>query len=243
MILSALLKGLLLGFSMAAAIGPIAILCIRKTIQFGRLSGFFSGLGAALADSVFAVISVFGVTLISDFFLGHQTWIAILGGGFLIYIGIKTFLSKPMETTKEITHKTLLNDFVTTFLLTLSNPLTIVFFMAVFVGFGLGKIDGGYLPALFLVIGVFLGSTLWWIILTEAVALFRKKVSPKSMRWINRVAGVIIALFGILSLISTVSTKKDHKGYTKNCTREGSKISVCKFTSSSPARFMNTFLS
>lgn len=192
-----LLKGILLGFCIAAPVGPIGILCIRKTLNYGRLSGFFSGLGAAVADTLYGIISAFGLTLISDFLVTGRFWLHIIGGFFLLFLGAKTFLSKPLETARPVSHKTLFGDFISTFFLTLANPLTILSFVAVFAGLGLA---GHQESAPLLVAGVFLGSTLWWLILSEGITLFRKKISQKVMIWVNRIAGLIIMAFGIVAV-------------------------------------------
>lgn len=196
------LKGLILGFSIAAPVGPIGILCIRKTLQFGRFSGFFSGLGAALADAIYAIIAAFGLTVIADFLLAEQFWFRLLGGGFLLYLGWKTITAKPNSQSKNVPHATLFNDFASTFLLTITNPMTILSFLAVFAGLGLSSIQGDYVQASVLVLGVFLGSAIWWLTLSEGVTLFRKKVSQNVMTWINRVAGIIIFGFGLAALLT-----------------------------------------
>lgn len=193
------LKGCLLGFIIAAAIGPIAILCIRKTFQFGRWSGLLSGLGAAFADAIYGFIAAFGLTLISDFLLASQIWLRIMGAAFLIYLGAKTYFSKPVDRSAGVTHITLINDFVTTFFLTLINPSTVLSFLAFFAGLGLAETDN-YKDAVWLVCGVFIGSSVWWIILCEGVAIFRQKMNQKVMIWINRSAGLFIAGFGLAML-------------------------------------------
>lgn len=199
-----LIKGIILGFSIAAPVGPIGILCIRKTLQFGKLSGFFSGLGAALADMIYGSIAAFGLTMISNALLASQFWLKLIGGIFLVYLGIKTFFSKPKsQEDKKLTHQALLKDFITTFFLTLTNPMTIIAFLAIFAGFGLSN-TGNLMQASFLVLGVFLGSCLWWLILSEFVTLFRKKIEKKMMKWINRIAGLIILGFGIFALFSSL---------------------------------------
>lgn len=203
MSLDFLLKGLILGFAIAAPVGPIGVLCIRKTLQFGRLSGLFSGLGAAVADSIYAVIAAFGLTFISNFLLEWQLWFRLIGGIFLLYLGWKTFNAKTISETKNVPHTTLLNDFASTFFLTITNPLTILSFLAVFAGLGLSNVDGNYFKAGGLVLGVFLGSAAWWLLLSEGITLFRKKVSQKAMTWINRFAGLIILGFGIAAILST----------------------------------------
>lgn len=198
------LKGLILGFSIAAPVGPIGVLCIRRTLQFGRLSGFFSGLGAAAADCVYGMIAAFGLTMIADFLLAGEFWLRLIGGIFLIYLGVKTGIAKTQGSAhSEVNHRTLLSDFISTFVLTITNPMTIISFLAVFAGLGLtsSENDG---EALALVLGIFTGSTLWWLLLSEGVTFFRRKINSEIMTWINRIAGVIIAGFGIFSLLSVV---------------------------------------
>lgn len=193
------IKGYILGFAVAAPVGPIGLLCIRRTVQFGRLSGLFSGLGAALADTIYGFIAAFGITLISDFLLAEQKWLRLFGGAFLIFLGFRTFMAKHV-TEQAVTHKTLLSDFVSTFILTLTNPLTILAYVAIFAGLGIA--EKHFLHALWLVGGVFLGSVTWWLILSEGVTLFRKRVTNEVMVWINRVAGILIAVFGLLAWLS-----------------------------------------
>lgn len=200
--LNFILKGVVLGFSIAAPVGPIGILCIRRTLQFGRFSGLFSGLGAAAADTVFGIIAAFGMTFISNFLLNSQPYLHLIGGVFLIYLGLKTFFHKPIEKLQAVQHKSLIGDFISTFFLTITNPMTILSYVAIFAGLGLSNQSTSYPNAIGLVGGVFLGSALWWLLLSEGVTLFRKKVSQKVMLWINRMAGIIITGFGIAALVS-----------------------------------------
>ncbi len=197
-----LLKGFVLGFSIAAPIGPIGLLCIRRTLAEGRMSGFVSGLGAATADAFYGFVAAFGLTAISGFLLRYQSPIRIVGALLLFYIALKIFLSKP--TSKEVGAKTnvsLAKSYGSTVVLTLTNPSTILSFVAVFAGLGIGTAASTYSQAGFMVAGVFLGSALWWLILSGTVGLLHHRISEKSMVWINRTAGVLMALLGILSLI------------------------------------------
>ncbi len=196
---------MILGFSIAAPVGPIGVLCIRRTLQHGRYSGLCSGIGAAAADTIYAVIAAFGLTFVSNFLMQGQFWLQFIGGGFLCYLGWKTFVAQPADKSRDVSHTSLLSDFVSTFFLTITNPMTILSFLAVFAGLGISSIDGSYSDASLLVGGVFLGSAVWWLLLSEAVTLFRKKVSRKVMVWINRIAGGIIAVFGIFALLSLLS--------------------------------------
>lgn len=198
------LKGLILGFSIATPVGPIGILCIRKTLEFGRFSGFFSGLGAACADAVYAIIAAFGLTFISEFLLQGQFWLGLIGGLFLLYLGYSTFKTVPNAQLKQVTHTGLARDFISTFFLTITNPMTILSFLAVFAALGLQTTQGDYFQATQLVLGVFLGSAMWWLLLSEGVALFRKKVSAHVMKWINRLAGTIIFAVGLAVLLKSL---------------------------------------
>lgn len=200
-----LIKGAILGFSIAAPVGPIGILCIRRTLQYGRLSGFSSGLGAAIADTLYGGIAAFGLTLISDFLVAQGFWLRLIGGAFLVYLGGKTFFSKTPEHPQKIAHTTLLSDFLSTLFLTLANPLTIVSFLAIFAALKLPIEENGSFSAFELVGGVFIGSALWWLILSQGVSLVRKKINPKVMTWINRIAGGIIVSFGLIAWLSLVN--------------------------------------
>ncbi len=193
-------KGAMLGFAVAAPVGPIGLLCIHKTLQFGRLSGLFSGLGAAVADTLYGVIAAFGLTFISNTLMQGQFWIRLTGGVFLLYLGGRTFLSKSAALKTTVTlSSNLFVDFITTLLLTLTNPLTILSFLAIFAGLGLSPDHG---EALRLVSGVFVGSCFWWILLSEGVTLFRKQITAPIMVWVNRIAGLLILGFGIMAFLS-----------------------------------------
>ena len=204
---SIFIRGMIIGFSIAAPVGPIGVLCIRRTLTEGRLSGFVSGLGAATADAVYGCIAGFGLTFISSFLIEQSQWFRLIGGGFLLYLGLRTFLAKTESIDGPdsifIQRANLKGNYLSTFVLTLTNPLTILSFAAVFAGLGLGSTSSGnYLSALILVIGVFLGSCSWWFILSGVVGLFRQKLRSDSLIWVNRISGVIIIIFGITAIIS-----------------------------------------
>jgi threonine/homoserine/homoserine lactone efflux protein len=201
--MSLFVQGLLIGFSIAAPVGPIGVLCIRRTLAEGRLYGLVSGLGAATADAFYGVIAGFGLTFVSSFLIAQQTWLRLFGGLFLIYLGIKTLLASPSAVTIEVEENSgLWSAFASTFLLTLTNPLTILSFAAIFAGLGLSAAERSYQDAITLVLGVFLGSAAWWFLLSGGVSLFRSRVTYRSMLWINRIAGLIILGFGLLALLS-----------------------------------------
>jgi len=197
-----LLKGLLIGFSIAAPVGPIGVLCIRRTLANGRMSGFVSGLGAATADGVYGTVAAFGLTLISDVLVGQQMWFRIIGGSFLLYLGIKTFLSKPSEKSASDKKRNLFGDYISTFFLTIMNPITILSFVAVFAGLGLSDSSGNYISALLMVLGVILGSIGWWLILSSVINLFRSKFNPASLKIVNWISGGIMMVFAVVAFIS-----------------------------------------
>jgi len=197
-----LLRGLIMGFSIAAPVGPIGVLCIRRTLAEGRASGLVSGLGAATADAIYGCIAGFGLMFISSIFISQQVWLRFMGGAFLCYLGLKTFLARPAEQAALAKGNGLVGAYASTFFLTLTNPMTILSFAAIFAGLGVASASGNYVSAGVLVLGVFVGSALWWLILSGGVGLFRAKFSPHGLRWVNRISGVIITGFGLLALLS-----------------------------------------
>ena len=207
--LSFFTRGLLIGLSIAATVGPMSVLCIQRTLNKGQLYGLVSGLGIATADGVYGSIAAIGLTLITNFLINEQIWIRLIGGLFLVYLGIKTILSKPPERAVVLNTKTnsYLAAYASTFLLTLTNPLTILSFAAIFAGIGVGSASKSLLSATAVVLGVFSGSTLWWIILTSGISLLRKKMNALWLLWINRISGAIITLFGILALLTLLSLR------------------------------------
>jgi threonine/homoserine/homoserine lactone efflux protein len=194
------LRGLLIGFSIAAPVGPIGVLCIRRTLAEGRLTGFLSGMGAASADMFYGAVAAFGLTAVQDLLLGQSNWLRIVGGIFLLYLGVKTFFSKPAEQAAKSSRGGLLGAYLSTFFLTITNPITILSFIAIFAGLRLGEMDGNYASATFMVLGVFLGSAAWWLTLSTGVSFLREKFTPALLAWVNRLAGVIIFAFGAAAL-------------------------------------------
>jgi threonine/homoserine/homoserine lactone efflux protein len=202
MVFSFFLRGLAIGFSIAAPVGPIGVLCIRRTLAEGRTSGFISGLGAATADGLYGFVAGFGLTFLSDLLIQQQIWIRLIGGLFLCTLGLKTFFAPPAQEGASVKGKGLAAAYASTFMLTLTNPMTILAFAAIFAGLGVGTTGGNYPAAGVLVTGVFAGSAIWWLFLSGAVGLFRRSISPAGMRWINRISGLIITAFGVAALVS-----------------------------------------
>jgi threonine/homoserine/homoserine lactone efflux protein len=197
-------QGLLIGLSIAMVVGPMSVLVIRRTLAEGRLAGLISGLGVAAGDTIYGALGGFGLTFITGFLINGQFWLRLVGGGFLIYLGLKTLVSRPAEKAARAAGKDLPGYFIAMLLLTLTNPLTIISFAGIMAGLGIGSASGNYLSAAILVAGVSVGSASWWLILTTAISLFRNKITPGGMAWINRLSGLIILGFGLLALLSLV---------------------------------------
>lgn len=197
-----LVKGLVIGFSIAAPVGPIGMLCIRRTLGNGRVAGLLSGLGAATADAIYGCIAGFGVVFVSTILLTQQVWLRLVGGLFLCYLGARTFLASPEERISATNPLGLAGIYLSTFFLTLTNPMTIISFAAIFAALGVGNTSGSYISAVTLVVGVFVGSALWWLILSSIVSLFRSKLQPGWLKWVNRLSGLVILGFGVLAILS-----------------------------------------
>ncbi len=202
--LSFFVRGLFIGFSIAATVGPMCVLCIQRTLYKGQICGLVSGLGIATADAVYCSIAAFGLTLLTNFLVSQQVWIRLVGGLFLIYLGFKTVFTKPAVRAAAVktTANSYFGAYASTFVLTLTNPLTILSFAAIFAGLGIGGTNNSTASATIVVLGVFAGSSLWWCVLTTGINLLRRKFSSRWLLGINRISGVIIMLFGILALLS-----------------------------------------
>ncbi len=193
-----------MGFSIAAPVGPIGVLCIRRTLAGGRISGIISGLGAATADAIYGCVAGFGLTFVSSFLVRQKIWLGVVGGLFLCYLGLRTLFAKPAQQASSAGSTGAIGAYASTFFLTLTNPMTILFFAAIFAGLGIGSGQGNYLSAASLVLGVFAGSSLWWLVLSTGVSEIRAKLNPQGLRWVNRASGVIIFGFGLFALMSAV---------------------------------------
>lgn len=194
-------KGLMLGLSIAAPVGPIGLLCIRRTLQNGMASGLVSGLGAATADTLFGCLAAAGLAAVSGFLVQQQTPLSVVGGAFLLYLGVRTALSQPAVTEPKLTVAGLARDYVSTFGYTLTNPLTIVVFTALLTT--VGSI-GSRSAAASLIVGVFLGSALWWLFLSALVSRLRTALRPVHVLWVNRAAGAAIAVFGVVTAVGAL---------------------------------------
>ena len=193
-----LLRGFLIGISIAAPVGPIGVLCIRRTLSDGKLTGFLSGMGAASADMVYGAVAAFGLTVVTNLLVDNAFWLRIIGGGFLLYLGLKTFFEKPADHAAQATQSGYFSAYLSTFFLTITNPMTILSFAAIFAGTMLTRETSS---PIVLVLGVFLGSAAWWLTLSFGVSSMRNRLTAGHMAWINRISGVIITAFGIFALL------------------------------------------
>ncbi|CAA7602810.1 Lysine-type exporter protein (LYSE/YGGA) [Acididesulfobacillus acetoxydans] len=200
-----LLRGLIIGVSIAAPVGPIGLLCIQRTLMQGRISGFLSGLGAATADAVYGGIVGFGINLVSSFLMDQRIWIHLTGGALLLLLGIKGLFARPAERAAQTKTpvRGLWWSYLSTFVLTLANPMTILSFVAVFAALGVANSSHQYLRATLTVSGVFLGSALWWLILSGVAARLKGKLNRSALVWIGRLSAAIIIGFGIFGIVSS----------------------------------------
>jgi len=194
------MKGLVFGFILAATVGPMWVLCFRRTMASGAAAGLASGMGIAVADGFYGAVAAFGLTAISGFLLAHSFWLGLVGAVFLVYLGIRTLLAKPDIRVHEERTLNLPAAFLSTLGLTLTNPPTILAFAAIFAGLGLASTTD-YEAAAWIVLGVFLGSAAWWVLLTTVIGVFRERITPRVMLWVNRVSGTVLVGFGIVALV------------------------------------------
>jgi threonine/homoserine/homoserine lactone efflux protein len=200
-----LYKGLILGFSVAAPVGPIGVICINRTLNKSFTAGFVSGLGAATADLLYGLIAGLGLTVISTFLINQKSWIQIIGLIFLTYIGFRTIFRKERDIEFiSLADKGLLKDYFTTLILTITNPITILFFIAVFAGLGLTDGISGFYPVFLLVLGVFAGSCTWWLFLSGMTEYLKTRLSRNFLKRINLASGLIILIFSLMILLDLI---------------------------------------
>ncbi len=238
-------RGAALGLSIAAPVGPIGVLCIRRTLANGFRSGLASGLGAATADMLYGAVAAFGLTAISGFLIGQRLWIHLIGAVFLGYLGVRTLFAKSPAPTAQsgalgaltatpsaagdppavaparasdtgdtpVKQGTttgvrppgaprLAGAYGSTLLLTLANPTTILSFVAIFAGVGIASAPGQYGGAASVVVGVFAGSALWWLLLCGGVSLARRAFSPRALRWVSALSGAILLGFAVFAVVT-----------------------------------------
>jgi len=190
-------KGAAAGFAIAAPVGPIGLLCIRRTLKHGSLAGFVSGLGAAVADLIYGLLAVAGIGVLNAWLLHRSQWLSAAGGLFLIGLGIHIWREPPAGESADARDLGLVASFGSTFLLTLTNPMTIVSFAGLMAGLGAAASKAAPFS---LAVGVFLGSAAWWLVLSSTTALLRHRLSPASLRWVNRGAAALLIAFALITL-------------------------------------------
>lgn len=198
------LRGVFVGAAIAVPVGPVNLLTLRRTLAYGRRSGVATGLGAGIADTLYGAIAAFGLTLISDFLIAQQTWLRIGGGGFLVFMGLRALRPHLSPKLASDQRPTFFHAALSSFLLTLSNPVTILAFGAVFGAVGVVDPDLRRLDATLLVGGVFTGSMSWWLLITALVGRVRARTSPLLVQRLSQASGVLIAIFGIVLVATAI---------------------------------------
>jgi len=201
-VIETLIRGAIVGVIVAAPIGPVNLICIHRTVVHGRINGFLAGQGAAIGDGIFATVAAFGLAAVAGFLKEYTDIIQMVGGGVLIAMGIRTFLAAPEHAAREDTAFGLIRAFGLAFLLTVTNPATLLGFVAIFAGVGGiiesgGAAENGFDYAAFLVAGVYLGSTLWWAAITGLAGILRNRTDEAWLNIIHHGSGALIVLFGI----------------------------------------------
>ena len=193
--------GIVIGLVMAAPIGPVNIICIRRAMTKGPMNGFFVGQGAAVADGFFGSLAAFGLTGITQIVNTYNGYIQIIGAVALIVIGIKLWLSHPHVNDVKDTFKDRIKAAVGTFLLTITNPLTVLGFIAIFIGLGFGDMGNNLINAGLISFGILIGSSLWWGIISFGSAKVSKKISDKHLGNINKVSAIILFIFAGAAIV------------------------------------------
>jgi threonine/homoserine/homoserine lactone efflux protein len=197
-----LIEGVLIGFVVAVPVGPLGLLCISRALLLGPVTGLFSGLGVATADSLAAGIAALGISFVSEFLSDHQIILRLMGGLFLVYLGVSIYKTEPRQQLPPTNVNGLLAAYATTLFLTVSNPVTILSFIAIYAGWHVESMSGRYISAAILASGVFIGSALWWIALFLGLTAFRERFNLRILGCVHRVSGALIAGFGLVVLLS-----------------------------------------
>lgn len=195
------------GLAIAAPVGPVNVLCASRTLARGRTSGLVSGMGVAAADAFYGAIAAFSITLVIDFLRREEFWIRVIGGILLVGIGVVYFRKHPQSLSQKGGNESTHSDFVSALILTLTNPTTVLSFMAVLTAMGMGEHRPGWL-SLVLVGGIFTGSMAWWTILVLIVNRLRDRFNDRAIGWMNRIAGIAIGSFGVFTFILGISHRK-----------------------------------
>lgn len=202
MILALIAKGMLIGLLVSIPLGPIGVLVVQRTVNKSRVAGLLSGMGAALSDTLYAIIAGFSLTYIVDFIREYELVFQSVGALVVLALGIHIFLKDPVSDLQRnrLRGNTHLKDIISTFLVTFSNPLSVFVFLAIFTSSGVVmNMDQPY-HSFFMILGIFTGALIWWFSLSGIVSLFRHKISLRILWWINKTAGVLIMLFVLVTI-------------------------------------------
>ena len=199
------LRSLVIGFTIAMAVGPITLLVVRRTIEHGGVYGLVSGFGVAAADATYGGVAAFGLTALTSLLVSVHTALGLVGGAVIVLIGLQTVRSRPTGPVPETERPGLLGGFASIYALTMTNPLTIVLYAGVFAAIGLG-VGGGFADAALATAAILVGSGLWWVVLCAVVAWVRGRVSTTALLWVNRVSGAALVAFGALAIVAAVRT-------------------------------------
>lgn len=200
------LRGLLTGLAVAVPVGPISLLCIRRTLVDGRLIGLASGIGAATADALYAAVASFSLVFASNQIIRYQNWMELVGGLAICLLGLHIILSRPPEARCRIDGRDVFGAYISTFFLTLANPATILFFMAAFAGLGITSINDNEFGTIPVVLGTFLGSSMWWLMLCAGTGLITDRITSR-LHLFNRAVGVTIFLIGLYAMLASLMLK------------------------------------
>ena len=203
MFLTLIAKGILIGLLVSIPLGPIGVLVIQRTVNKSRMAGLLSGMGAALSDTVYAIIAGFSLTFVIDFIRLHEMLFQVVGALVVLALGIHIFFTNPVKDLRRnrLRGNTHFQDIISSFLVTFSNPLTVFVFLAVFTSSGVAvSLEQPY-HSFFVILGIFLGAFIWWFSLSGIVSLFRHKINLRILWWINKTAGAIIILFVLVTVI------------------------------------------
>lgn len=199
-------KGILIGLLVSIPLGPIGVLVIQRTVNKSRMAGLLSGMGAALSDTLYAIIAGFSLTFVIDFIREHEIMFQTIGAVVVLTLGIHIFFKNPVTDLRRnrLRGNTHFQDIVSSFLVTFSNPLTVFVFLAVFTSSGVAiSLEKPY-HSFFVILGIFSGTFIWWFSLSGIVSLFRHKINLRILWWINKAAGAIIVLFVLVTIIFAV---------------------------------------
>ena len=206
MFLTLIAKGILIGLLVSIPLGPIGVLVIQRTVNKSRIAGLLSGMGAALSDTIYAIVAGFSLTYVIDFVREYEIAFQCIGAAVVLALGIHIFFKDPVTDLRRSRSRgnTHFQDIISSFLVTISNPLTVFVFLAVFTSSGVAISMQQPYDAFFVILGISTGTFIWWFSLSGIVSMFRHKINLRILWWINKTAGGVIILFVLVTIIVVV---------------------------------------